>query len=70
MVDTDRKVTRKSTLHKVTEMKHQGNGAFWLLIKSQEGEAQLDLKELMQYQLTPVLYSLGNSLNNLCTCQC
>jgi hypothetical protein len=65
MADTARKVTLKSTQHKVTELKHQGNVAFQLLIKSQEGEEQLDLKELMQYQLTPVPYSIGTADNFL-----
>ncbi|XP_070203645.1 uncharacterized protein [Littorina saxatilis] len=61
MADTSKRVTLKSTQNKLTEYKHQGNVAFQLLVKSQEGDLNMDLKELMTYQLTPVPYSLGTA---------
>ena len=61
MADTSKRVTLKSTQNKVTEYKHQGNVAFQLLVKSQEGDLNMDLKQLMTYQLTPVPYSLGTA---------
>ena len=41
------------------ELKHLGNIAFQLLIKSNEGKLNIPLNELIAYQLTPVPYSLG-----------
>ena len=43
------------------ELKQQGNIAFQLLVKSEQGELDIDLKELMAFQLTPIPYSLGTA---------
>ena len=61
MADMSKRVTLKSTQNKVTEYKHQGNVAFQLLVKSQEGDLNMVLKQLMTYQLTPVPYSLATA---------
>ena len=59
MSHSSKKVKLKSARNKVIELKHQGIIAFQLLIKSQEGKLNIPLMELIAYQLTPVLYSLG-----------
>ncbi len=63
MANTSKKVKLRSTDNKVTEFKQQGNIAFQLLVKSQEGKLGLDLKELMSFQLTPVPCSLATADN-------
>ena len=50
-----------STKHKIVQYKQQGNIAFQLFVKSQNQGLQIDLKELMTYPLTPVLYSIGTA---------
>ena len=61
MAQTCKKVKLRSKQNKVTELKQQGNIAFQLLLKSQQGDLDLDLKELLGFQLTPVPYSLGTA---------
>ena len=47
---------------KVTEFKQHSNiSALQLLVKSQQGNLGVDVKELMAFQLTLVPYSLGTS---------
>ena len=45
----------------MTEFKQQSNVAFQLLVKSQQGNLDVDLQELMAFQLTAVPYSLGTA---------
>ena len=61
MAQTSKSVKLRSKQNKVTELKQQGNIAFQLLLKSQQGDLDVDLKELLAYQLTPVPYSLGTA---------
>ena len=60
MGDLNKKVRITGTQNKVVELKQQGNIAFQLLVKSQTLDRNLDLQEVMKYQLTPVPYSLGS----------
>ena len=61
MATTSAKGKLRSRQNKVTELKQQGNVAFQLLVKSEQGELDIDLKELMAFQLTPIPYSLGTA---------
>ena len=61
MAQTSKSVKLRSKQNKVTELKQQGNIAFQLLLKSRQGDLDVDLKELLAYQLTPVPYSLGTA---------
>ena len=45
----------------MTEFKQHSNIALQLLVKSQQGNLGVDVKELMAFQLTPVPYSLGTA---------
>ena len=45
----------------MTEFKQHSNIALQLLVKSQQGNLGVDVKELMAFQLTLVPYSLGTS---------
>ena len=54
MSNTAKPVKLRSTNNKVTELRQQGNIAFQLLVKSDEGKLDVGLKEMMSYQLTPV----------------
>ena len=47
--------------NKVTEFKQHSNIALQLLVKLQQGNLGVDVKELMAFQLTPVPYSLGTA---------
>ena len=51
----------KTSRNKGIEYKQQGNIALQLLVKSQNQQSPLDLKELMTYPLTPVPYCIGTS---------
>ena len=64
MAQTSKSVKLRSKQNKVTELKQQGNIAFQLLLKSQQGDLDVDLKELLAYQLTPVPYSLGQLMDS------
>lgn len=59
--DTKKGSKTTAVKNKVTQFKQQANVAFQLLIKSQKTGLQLDLRELMTYQLTPVPYSLATA---------
>ena len=59
MANSSKKVKLKTSTNKVVELKQQGNIAFQLLVKSQHLGMNLDLTEVMKYQLTPIPYSLG-----------
>ena len=59
MANSSKKVRLKTSKNKVVELKQQGNIAFQLLVKSQHLGMNLDLAEVMKYQLTPIPYSLG-----------
>ena len=61
MADTSKKVKLRSKENEVTELKQHGNIAFQLLVKSQQGHIDIDLQELMAYQLTPIPYSMGTA---------
>ena len=61
MAETSKKGKLRSKNNKVTEFKQQSNVAFQLLVKSQQGNIDVDLQELMSFQLTAVPYSLGTS---------
>ena len=45
----------------MTEFKQKSNVAFQLLVKSQQRNIDVDLQELMSFQLTSVPYSLGTA---------
>ena len=60
MVDLSKKVKLKTQTSKVIEYKQQGNIAFQLLVTSQNLNINLDLKDVMSYQLTPVPYCIGS----------
>ena len=49
MAVTLTKVKLRSKENKVTELKQHGNIAFQLLVKSQQGNIDIDLQELMAY---------------------
>ena len=51
----------KTSRNKGIEYKQQGNIALQLLVKSQNHQSPIDLKELMTYPLTPVPYCIGTS---------
>lgn len=65
MASMSKTVHMKTTKKKVVEYKQQGNLAFQLLVKAQEAGVQLDLKQLMTHQLTPVPYSIATADNFL-----
>ena len=65
MSNTAKPVKLRSTNNKVTEFRQQGNIAFQLLVKSDEGKLAMGLKEIMSYQLTSVPYSLVTADNFL-----
>ena len=59
MANSSKKIKLKTSTNKEVELKQQGNIAFQLLVKSQHFGMNLDLNEVMKYQLTPIPYSLG-----------
>lgn len=65
MASMNKSLRMKSTKKKIVEYKQQGNIAFQLLVKAQDAGVQLDLKELMAHQLTPVPYSIATADNFL-----
>ena len=56
-----RKLRYKHPTEKIIEYKQQGDIAFQLLVKAQSYRKQLTLREIMNYFLTPVPYSIGTS---------
>ena len=66
MEDLRKTVKLKTSQNKVIVYKQQGNIAYQLLVKAQNLNAQLDLQEVMTYQLTPVPYCLGTPDGFLC----
>ena len=65
MASMNKRVPVKTSQNKTVEYKQQGNLAFQLLVKSQAEDVNLDLKDLMSYQLTPVPYSIATADNFL-----
>ena len=61
MGDMDKKIQVSGSQKKIVELKQHSNIAFQLLVKSQALGQNLDLQEVMKYQLTPVPYCLGSS---------
>ena len=59
--DMNKSVKLKTSRNKVIEYKQQGSTALQLLVKSQNQQSPLDLKELMTYPLTLVPYCTGTS---------
>ena len=59
--DMNKKLKVTTANNKVVQYKQQRNIAFQLFVKSQSQGLQLDLKELMTYPLTPVLFSTGTA---------
>ena len=59
MANSSKKMKLKTSTNKEVKLKQQGNIAFQLLVKSQHLGMNLDLNEVMKYQLTPIPYSLG-----------
>ena len=59
--DMNKSAKLKASRNKVIEYKQQGNTALQLLVKSQNQQSPLDLKELMTYPLTLVPYCTGTS---------
>ena len=59
--DMNKSAKLKTSRNKGIEYKQQGNIALQLLVKSQNQQSPLDLKELMTYPLTPVPYCIGTS---------
>ena len=66
MSDLKKTTKLKPTENKVIMYKEQGSLAFQLLVKAQTLNLQIDLQEVMTYQLTPVPYSLGTPDGALC----
>ena len=61
MSSTDKKTSFTNKQKKIVELKQQGNVAFQLLVKSQNLNMNIDLRNVMKYQLTPIPYCLGTS---------
>ena len=61
MADNNKVAKIKNSQNKLIQYKHQGNIAFQVLLKAQNLNINIDIQELMTYQLTPVPYSLGTS---------
>ena len=61
MSSVSKKVSVVTKNKKVVELKQQGNIAFQLLVKSQSLGKNIDLLNVMKYQLTPVPYCIGTS---------
>ena len=59
--DMNKSAKLKTSRNKVIEYKQQGSTALQLLVKSQNQQSPLDLKELMTYPLTLVPYCTGTS---------
>ena len=59
--DMNKSAKLKTSRNKGIEYTQQGNMALQLLVKSQNQQSPLDLKELMTYLLTPVPYCIGTS---------
>ena len=59
--DMNKSAKLKTSRNKGIEYTQQGNMALQLLVKSQNQQSPLDLKELMTYPLTPVPYCIGTS---------
>ena len=59
--DMNKSAKLKTSRNKGNEYTQQGNMALQLLVKSQNQQSPLDLKELMAYPLTPVPYCIGTS---------
>ena len=59
MANSSKKIKLKTSTNKEVELKQQGNIAFQLLVKSQHLGMNLDLNEVLKYQLIPIPYSLG-----------
>lgn len=51
-------VPLEATQNKMTEYRHKENVAFQLLVQSQAGEGDIDLKEPRTYHTSPVYYNL------------
>ena len=58
MADSSKKVKLKTSTNKVVELKQHGKIAFQLLVKSQHLGMNVDLREVMKYQLISIPYSL------------
>lgn len=61
----NKKTRLKKSNNKVVEYREQGNVAFQLLVKSQKAGQQVDVKELMKFQLTTVPTSIATADNFL-----
>ena len=61
MSNMTKMVKLKSSQNKTVEYKNQKNIAFQLLIKCQELDVKVDLREVMKYSLTPVPHSLATA---------
>ena len=59
MADISKKIQITTKQKNVVELKQQGNIIFQLLMKAQNRGMSIDLENIMRFQLTPVLYSLG-----------
>ena len=60
---TKKRDTIQTSHQKAIEYKKQGDIAFSLMVKAQSSGKQLNLREIMNYVLTPVPYSIGTSDN-------
>ena len=61
MANANKNIKVKTKDNKVIELKQQGNVAFQLLLKLQSTNQNIDLGQIMKYQLTPVPSCLGSS---------
>ena len=59
MADIHKTTKLKNSRNKEIQFKQQGNIAFQVLVKAQNLNIDINLQELMTYQLTPVPYCLG-----------
>jgi hypothetical protein len=63
MATMNKKTRFKKFNNKIVEYREQGNVAFQLLVKSQKASQQVDVKELMPFQLTTVPTSIATADN-------
>ena len=56
-----KKVKVRSSKTKMLEYRQQGNIAMQLLVQSQRPDILIDLRDLMQYPLTPLSFSIGTA---------
>ena len=61
MADHNKVAKLKNSQNKLIQYKQQGNIAFQVLIKAQNLNIDINIQELMTYQLTPVPYSLATT---------